>query len=172
VGITALSDMKVSQRIRVGLQKTLADYLQEHVDGWDPDRVAWEWSENQAGANQTPIIEIIDTGHVTDYETLRSRDADGNIVSGIVKNDYTFTITVFERGRDSTAILDKVTDWLDAFEAVLRDQTHLTDIPVVVLTQSTDPASTFTIGSDLFGAGQLVVTIESWHEQDQSTFPD
>ena len=167
----AVGDMKVSRRIREGVKTTLSDYLQLHVDEWDPRLAAWEWSEDRAGAHQTPIIEIIDTGHDTDYETLRGRDADGNIVSGIVKNDYTFTITVFERGRDSPTILNKISDWLDSFEAVLRDQTRLDDIPVLVMTRSTDPTSTFTTGSDLFGAGQAVVEIQAWHEQDQSTFP-
>lgn len=169
--ITRVADMKVSERIRVAMQETLADWLQEHVADWNPDRVQWQWVEGAAGAHQTPIIEIIDTGSTTDYETLRGRDADGTIVSGIVKEDYTFTVTVFERGRDSHALLNKVSVWLDSFAAVYRDQHSLGGLDVLVIVRDADPASTFTAGSDLFGAGQLVVEVQSWHEQDQSTFP-
>ena len=167
----ALAEMKVSKRIRLGMQETLSDYLQLHVDGWDPRRAVWEWSEDRAGSHQTPVIEIINTGSSTDYETLRGRDADGATVSGIAKVDYALTVTVFERGRNSNAVLDKNDDWLDSFSAVLRDQTSLGGLPVYVLVQDADPSSTFSIGSDQFGAGQLVVEVQSWHEQDQSTFP-
>ena len=169
--ITAVADMKVSERIHYAMQETLAGELQKHVDGFNPDRMVWEWAEDRAGAQQTPIIEIIDTGHTLDYETLRGRDADGNVVSGIVKNDYTYTITVFERGRDSTDVQRKVSNWLDAFEAVLRDQTSLGGLPVMVIAQSADPTSAFTVDSDLFGAGQVMAEVSAWHEQDQSTFP-
>lgn len=151
------------------LRDTLKEHLDEYMSRSALRGLQFFLDPREVHATDCPAITIFDMGSQTRWETIRGRDAGGELYDGYVMERFRVNVIVWAKAAKLEELTLILNNWRDGIKACLRDNWDLGGKAVNVVVESDDPTVVVPEESAALQAVQIRLNVDAYHEQSSVT---